>query len=93
MKIKQKLNKFCKKCQTHELHVIGKYKPAKASKLSWITRQKERRHTMGNRGKYSKAPAKRYKNAKRLQLLLKCIKCTSKRFMTLPRMVKSEIIR
>jgi large subunit ribosomal protein L44e len=91
VKIPNKITKFCKTCRVHTLHSSSKYKPKKPSQLSWIVRQKNRRHSQGNKGKFSKPPAKRFKNSKKLMLILKCTVCSSSRSMVRPRCIKSQI--
>lgn len=93
MKLQNKLNKFCKNCQTHQLFLISKQKKNKVSPFAWIERQRARYGKRGNLGKFSKAVAKRYKNAKKPFIRLECTICKKIRHMSLKRTNKFELIK
>lgn len=74
MKMPQKLRTYCPFCRTHQTHEVEKVRKGKTSGLHWIDRQKARRSTVGNMGKFSKVPGGD-KPTKRIYVRYRCTTC------------------
>jgi large subunit ribosomal protein L44e len=74
MKMPAKFKTYCPFCRTHEVHEVEKVKRGKNRNLNWIDRQKARRGTVGNMGKFSKVPGGD-KPTKRINVRYRCAKC------------------
>lgn len=79
MKIKKNQKRYCSLCLKHTVQEIKKVSKNKPSKLSWISRQKERRGKTGNIGKFKKKIIKSNKTSKRPFVLSFCTACERKK--------------
>ena len=91
MKLKVQIQRYCQKCNVHTLHKIQKQKAGKMSTLTRIERRKNSR-VRGNRGKFSKTPAKRNK-VKRLHIRSNCTTCDWQSFLRTRRANKFELLK
>jgi len=74
MKMPSKFKTYCPFCRKHELHEVEKVKKGKARHFNWIDRQKARRGTVGNMGKFSKVPGGD-KPTKKINIRYRCTVC------------------
>ncbi|HZD44395.1 MAG TPA: 50S ribosomal protein L44e [Methanomicrobiales archaeon] len=74
MKMPAKFTTYCPHCKHHEVVEVEKVKKGKTSGLNWIDRQKARRGTVGNMGKFSKVPGGE-KPTKKINVRYRCTKC------------------
>jgi len=74
MKMPVKFKTYCPFCRAHQVHEVEKVKKSKTSGLHWIDRQKGRRSTVGNMGKFSKVPGGD-KPTKRINIRYRCSVC------------------
>ncbi|MCQ8894468.1 MAG: 50S ribosomal protein L44e [Methanolinea sp.] len=74
MKMPQKFRTYCPFCRAHQTHEVEKVKKSKTTGLHWIDRQKARRSTVGNMGKFSKVPGGD-KPTKRINVRYRCSTC------------------
>ena len=91
MKIKKNQKRFCQLCLEHTLQEIKKVSKSKPSKLSWISRQKKRRGSTGNLGKFKKKIIKSNKVSKRPFVLSNCLICQRKQPVSYKRSKKWTI--
>ena len=75
------------------MHHVSVVKKGKPSALSKINRTKNKKRETGNRGKFSKLPAKKVKTSKRLHLIARCTtaQCRGNSNLVRPRCIKFEI--
>lgn len=74
MKMPVKFKTYCPYCRNHQLHEVEKVKKARTTGLHWIDRQKGRRSTVGNMGKFSKVPGGD-KPTKKINVRYRCSTC------------------
>lgn len=74
MKMPGKFKTYCPFCRKHEIHEVEKVKKGKNRYMNWIDRQKARRGTVGNMGKFSKVPGGD-KPTKRINVRYRCTSC------------------
>lgn len=91
MKLPKLIKKYCKFCDKYTENNLKIEKKNKQSNTLWINRQKQRRHSHGNKGKFSKRPAKRYKKTRRPFLLNTCGVCDKKTHLSYKRTKRIEI--
>lgn len=92
-KIAKVIQRTCPRCATRTAHQVSWVKKGPASTLSKIARIKDKKRGTGNKGKFSKVPAKKKKQSKRPHLLVSCTTpaCTHKTNLTRPRSIRFEI--
>ena len=74
MKMPAKFKTYCPFCRNHQMHEVEKVKKGKTTGLHWIDRQKARRGTIGNMGKFSKVPGGD-KPTKKINVRYRCVTC------------------
>ncbi|MGZ4902216.1 MAG: 50S ribosomal protein L44e [Halobacteriota archaeon] len=74
MKMPKKIRSICPVCKKHTTQEVEKVRKGRASSLTWITRQKNRRRGIGNLGKFSKVPGGD-KPTKRVNIRYRCTEC------------------
>jgi large subunit ribosomal protein L44e len=74
MKMPAKFKTYCPFCRNHQLHEVEKVKRGKVRHFNWIDRQKGRRSTVGNMGKFSKVPGGD-KPTKKINVRYRCTVC------------------
>jgi large subunit ribosomal protein L44e len=74
MKMPVKFKTYCPFCRNHQTHEVEKVKKSKTTGLHWIDRQKARRSTVGNMGKFSKVPGGD-KPTKKINVRYRCSVC------------------
>jgi large subunit ribosomal protein L44e len=74
MKMPVKFRTYCPFCRTHQIHEVEKVKKGKTRGLNWIDRQKARRGSVGNMGKFSKVPGGD-KPTKKINVRYRCTVC------------------
>ena len=74
MKMPVKFRTYCPFCRKHEMREVERVKKGRSRGLNWIDRQKARRGTVGNMGKFSKVPGGD-KPTKKINVRYRCMKC------------------
>jgi large subunit ribosomal protein L44e len=74
MKMPAKFRTYCPFCRTHQVHEVVRVKRGRVRHFNWIDRQKARRSTVGNMGKFSKVPGGD-KPTKRINVRYRCTVC------------------
>ncbi|KAB3547404.1 MAG: 50S ribosomal protein L44e [Euryarchaeota archaeon] len=91
MKMPARFRTHCPYCKKHTEHKVERVKPAKASSMTRIARQKKRQSGIGNSGKFSKVPGGD-KPTKRIHLRYRCGECGKAHVRKCFRAAKFELV-
>jgi large subunit ribosomal protein L44e len=75
MEMPRRFNTYCPHCDTHHEHEVEKVRTGRSSGMKWDARRTKRsRKTIGNAGRFSKAPVGE-KPTKKTDLVYRCSDC------------------